>query len=287
MTAERPTIRLAFNARLLQFADTRGWNRYAASLLAELPALGVEPVLYTDRPLHPDQLARLGRAGESVRVSPRMPYPAWEQGWLPLACGLDRVDLLHSPFHFGLPWASPCPPVLTLLDAIDRALGGRPRGDYRSRFHQRVARSRARRIITVGEHTRVNIIQDAHPTTRSLSSIRAGTRGSASNSARRCRAAFRRWRPGRPAFPRSSGRAARRSRSAATAPLAGLIRRVAADPAYRDELSSRARARAAGFSWRKTAESTVEVYRGLLAGRSLPQGRVEIGDLGPDRVVRA
>ena len=49
-----------------------------------------------------------------------MYYPIWAQRWLPRQCARDRVDLLHTPFHFGLPWSSPCPRVLTLHDAIDR-----------------------------------------------------------------------------------------------------------------------------------------------------------------------
>ena len=47
------TLRVGFNARLLHGAELRGWNRYTLNLLAELPALGVEPVLYSDRPIHP------------------------------------------------------------------------------------------------------------------------------------------------------------------------------------------------------------------------------------------
>jgi glycosyltransferase involved in cell wall biosynthesis len=48
-----------------------------------------------------------------------------------------------------------------------------------------------------------------------------------------------------------------------TAELAGLLRRVAGDDAFRRELASRARARSADFSWRKTAELTAAVYREL------------------------
>ena len=148
-------IRLGFNARLLQFPEARGWNRYTVELLAELPACGVEPILYTDRPIHANHLARLGPLGDSVRISPKLPYPAWEQGWLPRACQVDRVDLLLNviSYGFGLPWFKPCPMVLTLHDAIDRALGEGSQGDYRSRFHQWAARTRADRIITVSHHS--------------------------------------------------------------------------------------------------------------------------------------
>jgi glycosyltransferase involved in cell wall biosynthesis len=45
--------------------------------------------------------------------------------------------------------------------------------------------------------------------------------------------------------------------------LATLLRRVAEDPAFRADLSSRARARSADFSWRQAAEQTAAVYRSL------------------------
>jgi hypothetical protein len=46
--------------------------------------------------------------------------------------------------------------------------------------------------------------------------------------------------------------------------LAPLLRRVATDESFRSELSARARARSVEFSWRRTAEGTVAVYRDLL-----------------------
>jgi len=48
-----------------------------------------------------------------------------------------------------------------------------------------------------------------------------------------------------------------------TSGLAGLLRRVSGDPAYREGLVHRARARSADFSWRATAEATAAVYREL------------------------
>ena len=46
-----------------------------------------------------------------------------------------------------------------------------------------------------------------------------------------------------------------------TAILAGLIRKVADDPRYRAELIDKAHRRSADFSWRSTAEQTIETYR--------------------------
>jgi glycosyltransferase involved in cell wall biosynthesis len=126
----------------------------------------VEPVLYSDRPIHPEHLARLPRGSFAVRVAGVRPYLRWEQRWLPRACGLDRVDLLHAPANFGLPWSSPCPRVLTLHDAIDHVytmphLGPRDRWGPAA-LHARLAlwssRARAHRVITVSEHARGDLI---------------------------------------------------------------------------------------------------------------------------------
>ena len=118
--------------------------------------------LYSDRPIHANHLARLGKIADSVRISPRLPYAVWEQAWLPWACRLDRVDVLHSPHHFGLPWFKPCPMVLSLHDAIDWAFGQGRRGDYRSRFHQWIARTRSDRIVTISEYSRGDLTKYLH-----------------------------------------------------------------------------------------------------------------------------
>jgi glycosyltransferase involved in cell wall biosynthesis len=52
------------------------------------------------------------------------------------------------------------------------------------------------------------------------------------------------------------------------AELAGLLRRVTADPAFRAELAARARRRSADFSWDRSAAITAAVYRDLLGGRA-------------------
>jgi glycosyltransferase involved in cell wall biosynthesis len=163
-------LRVGFNARLLHAPTLRGWNRYASNLLAGLAGLGVELVLYADRPLHADHLARLPAGGYRVAVAPAMRHVVWEQWWLPRRCAADRVDVLHSPFHFGLPWASPCPRVLTLHDAIgpDDGDDGPPGppwgrrlrpGELAVRASCWIARTRAERIITVSAHARGDLVR--------------------------------------------------------------------------------------------------------------------------------
>jgi len=153
-------LRVAFNARLLRDPSLRGWNRYTVNLLANLPACGIDLFLYSDTSIHPDHLRRLPAGSYSVRISPPMRYLAWEQCWLPAQCRKDRVDLLHCPLNFGLPWRSPCPRVLTLHDAIDTIYYSR-RSQWRDRLRLTalynsalnwVARTRAQHIITVREH---------------------------------------------------------------------------------------------------------------------------------------
>jgi glycosyltransferase involved in cell wall biosynthesis len=159
-------MKVGFNARLLHAPDLRGWNRYTVNLLAALPSLGVEPVLYTDRPIHPEHLARLPFGAEAVRVGAVRPYARWEQLWLPRQCRRDGVCLLHAPANFGLPWSAPCPRVLTLHDAIDQAYYAfRARWSerwqlraVRSRFAHWLARTRADRIITVSAHARGDLV---------------------------------------------------------------------------------------------------------------------------------
>ncbi len=167
------------NARLLRAPSLRGWNRYAVNLLAELAAAGVRLVLYSDAPVHPAHLARLGGEACTVRVSPAMRYILWEQVWLPRRCAHDRIDVLHSPFNFGLPWRSPCPRVLTLHDAIDRVYY-RPRlprsvtrspAYLQSRFYHWIARRAADHVITVSDHARHDLERVLRIPSRKISVI--------------------------------------------------------------------------------------------------------------------
>ena len=147
-------MNVGFNARLLADPNTRGWNRYTVNLLAELPNFGVRPILYTDRPMHPDHLGRLHAGTYDVRIGCVQPYLLWEQVWLPLQCARDDVDLLHAPANFGLPRFGPCPCVLTLHDAI-----GAEKHGLRARFFHSRARKNAHRIITVSEHSKQELIR--------------------------------------------------------------------------------------------------------------------------------
>jgi glycosyltransferase involved in cell wall biosynthesis len=171
-SASRPArpLKVGINARLLTTPEIRGWNRYTINLLAELPGQGVELYLYSQEPVHANYLDRLPPDGFTLRQKAGLRLPAWEQRWLPNQCGEDGVDVLHSPFNFGLPWWCPCPTVLTLHDAIDQVYY-RPRqppsarltpGALRSRFYHWLARTRASRIIAVSQHAKNDIVTHLH-----------------------------------------------------------------------------------------------------------------------------
>jgi glycosyltransferase involved in cell wall biosynthesis len=313
-----------------------------------------------------------------------MYYPIWAQHWLPRQCARDRVDLLHTPFHFGLPWSSPCPRVLTLHDAIDRVDYGsctswRARWAPRAvanRLDQWAARVRAERVITVSEHARGDLIthlgvpadkitmipeaadprfhepvplddrarvRRAHGLVRPyifyvggwegrknlpflirafaaadlggvdlvLAGGRDSQRAELLDRARVCGMADRVHRLGwaeeadlpalyaealvfvnpsayegfglqlceamavgcptlaarATALPEVLGAGGETFHLDAPDELAGLLRRVATEPDYREELSRRARARSADFSWSRTAEATLEVYHSVMSGQ--------------------
>jgi hypothetical protein len=162
-------MKVAFNARLLAAPTLRGWNRYTINLLAELPALGVQLFLYSDQPLHPSHLARLPKDSYQVRIAPPMRYVLWEEYWLPKQCEKDRVDILHCPQNFGLPWSSPCPRLLTLHDAIDQVYYSQPItwqqlnfADIQNQIYHWIARTRADRIITVSQYSKGDLVKHLH-----------------------------------------------------------------------------------------------------------------------------
>lgn len=159
-------MKVAVNARILSGPTLRGWSRYTINLLAELPAHGVELLLLTDQPLNESHLARLPQDSFRVRLAPKMPYIKWEQYWIPQQCAADQVDLLHTPFNFGLPFSSQCPRVLTLHDAIGRLPGGvlglwrqsTGRGFLQTELYHWISRRRADQVITVSEYSKNDLI---------------------------------------------------------------------------------------------------------------------------------
>jgi len=160
-------LKIAFNARLLKSPTIRGWNRYTINLLQELSALDIKLFLYSDQPLHPVYLERLPKDSYQVCISPPMRYIFWEQYWLPKQCEKDRVDILHCPINFGLPWSNHCPRILTLHDIIDQVYYTSDKLGYRklslaglqNRMYHWVARNRAEHILTVSQYSKQDMIK--------------------------------------------------------------------------------------------------------------------------------
>ncbi|HXY20220.1 MAG TPA: glycosyltransferase family 1 protein [Gemmatimonadales bacterium] len=161
MTARRDgsPLRVGINARLLAGPDRRGFNRYTAELVRALAASGrVEPVLFSDAPIHPvhglDQIPRVLRF---VR-----PQALWQHRWLPGALRREHIELFHAPAHWGVPWHSPCPVVATIHDLADRerpelAVHGGLRAAARHEMEQWLVMRKTRRIIAVSEWTAASI----------------------------------------------------------------------------------------------------------------------------------
>jgi glycosyltransferase involved in cell wall biosynthesis len=155
------------NARLLRSPNLRGWNRYTLNLVDALAELGNNVYLYSDRPLDDGHVARLANRNCVVRVSEPMRYFFWEQQWLPRQCAADNVDVLHCPYHFGLPWSTSFPRVVTIHDAIDRAYYDPlsrsrkqwGRREFKATLYQWIARTRAHHVLTVSEHAKSGLIE--------------------------------------------------------------------------------------------------------------------------------
>lgn len=157
-------MKVGINARLLSAPTLRGWSRYTINLLRGLPAQGAELFLYSDQPLHQSHVDQLPRDSYQIRLAPEMRYTLWEQYWLSRQCAADGVDVLHTPFNFGLPWSTDCPRVLTLHDAIgqlDSTSFGRQRWSrdfFQSGLRHWISRTRADKVITPSEYSRGDLV---------------------------------------------------------------------------------------------------------------------------------
>ena len=146
-------LKLGFNASLLTTPVLRGWNRYAINLLSALKKHAVDVVLYTMSPIHENILSRISTGSTQVRQSGLMKYPLWEGAWLPFQCARDRLDVFHTPFHYGVPWVGSHKNVVTLHDALQ------PENDWRSSLYFKMARRSAKHIITVSEFSKRSLIE--------------------------------------------------------------------------------------------------------------------------------
>lgn len=161
-------MKIAFNARILNTKQIRGWSRYAYNLIEGLRRRGVSVVLLSD--VHfkdaeiPDSLHKL------LRVKPGTNYFHWEQYVLPMMTKESGADILHCPINYGLPVLGSFKKVITIHDAIDRSyyeplLSFSEKYSYphlKSRILHSLSHKAADRVITVSEFSKRQIEKFYH-----------------------------------------------------------------------------------------------------------------------------
>jgi glycosyltransferase involved in cell wall biosynthesis len=165
-------IKIGFNARVLKSPDMRGWTRYTVNLLEQLRKLPVELFLYHKEALNPQLCARLAADNVHFIQSPPSSYFFWEQVWFAQRCAQDKVDLVHCPIHFGLPYLPACPKVLTLHDAIVGSDSGI--ASWVPRIYQAIARKSADRIISVSEFSKAQLASEFNISREKISVVSEG-----------------------------------------------------------------------------------------------------------------
>jgi alpha-1,3-rhamnosyl/mannosyltransferase len=154
-------MRVALDARKI---DDFGIGTYIQGLLGALPAVGRPEALVaylpSGRPPAPAEAAAWGPRARWRPLTAR-PYSLAELWQLALAARRDRADLFHAP-HYVCPPLLPCPAVVTVHDLIHLRFPRRrrhPMAPLYARVMLRLAVRRGRRVITVSESTRRDLIE--------------------------------------------------------------------------------------------------------------------------------
>jgi alpha-1,3-rhamnosyl/mannosyltransferase len=153
-------MKLALDARKI---DDFGIGTYIQGLLAALPVTGRPEALVAylppGRDPGPVTAAAWGPRAHWRPVTAR-PYSLAELWQLARAARRDRADLFHAP-HYVCPPFLPCPAVVTIHDLIHLRFPLRhrhPVAPLYARVMLRLAVRRARRLITVSESTRRDLV---------------------------------------------------------------------------------------------------------------------------------
>jgi glycosyltransferase involved in cell wall biosynthesis len=154
-------MKVAIDARKV---DDFGIGTYIQGLLDGLPAVGQPEALVAylppGRPPATSTAAAWGARALWRPVSAG-PYSLTELWQLALAARRDRVDLYHAPHYVCPPWL-PCPAVVTVHDLIHLRFPLRhrhPLAPLYVRVMLRLALRRARRLVTVSESTRQDLVE--------------------------------------------------------------------------------------------------------------------------------
>jgi alpha-1,3-rhamnosyl/mannosyltransferase len=154
-------MRLALDARKI---DDFGIGTYIQGLLSALPATGRPEALVAYLPAGrrpaAETTAAWGPRAE-WRVLTARPYSVAELWQLPRATRRDRAEVFHAP-HYVCPPVLPCPAVVTIHDLIHLRFPPRHRHPFAplyARVMLRMAVRRGRRLITVSESTRRDLVE--------------------------------------------------------------------------------------------------------------------------------
>jgi glycosyltransferase involved in cell wall biosynthesis len=153
-------MRVALDARKVH---DFGIGTYIQGLLGALPATGRPEALVAYLPPGSEPPAPAAVAwGPRARWRPvrARPYSLGELWQLARAVRADRADLFHAP-HYVCPPLLPCPAVVTIHDLIHLRFPPRhrhPAAPLYARVMLRLAVRRARRLITVSESTRRDVV---------------------------------------------------------------------------------------------------------------------------------
>ncbi len=153
-------LRVGTDARCLNTNFVRGMGEYLAPLATYMTAAGeIDWVFYGNRPDLPfHQPAGIGTPKISLRDVPGERFQLWEQVALPSQALLDRVQVLHC-VATTLPLWQPVPTVVTIHDTIPWDTGEFvPEGIYRDRVLPAAFR-RCAKIITISEHSKMDILR--------------------------------------------------------------------------------------------------------------------------------
>jgi glycosyltransferase involved in cell wall biosynthesis len=149
----RCELRVAFDAR---WYNDSGVGTYVAELLKAISALqkNFELLIYED-PRNPIPELN-GTAVERISVASGK-YSLSSQIELAWRCKRDAVDVFHSPFYV-LPFAAPCPMVLSLHDLIPFLfeIYPEPKQSLVKAGHKTAAR-RSAHIVTVSKQTATDV----------------------------------------------------------------------------------------------------------------------------------
>lgn len=139
--------------------ENSGIGRYIQCLLPLLPALGPDVVAW----MTPEQVQddRWAYEGVERRAIAAPVFSVAEQSAIPRAAERAGVDLLHVP-HLNAPLLSPVPLVATIHDLIPLRYPEAIAARLGTLYFQAMARlvpKRARRVLTVSEHTRRDLVE--------------------------------------------------------------------------------------------------------------------------------